>query len=161
MDQLDLLAVQGILNSLLQRHSLKAPILLCSAFFIVQLSHPYMTTVKTIALTRQTFVDKVLSLLFNMLSSLEGRKCNKIKSRIWRPTNWRTVIPKKFSHSCEDSELCVRLPSLRILQRHWDPQGIWLWTPVGFDYKNSIGLKETETLGERKQCKLYDWFCIS
>ena len=70
MDQLDLLAVQGILKSLLQHHSSKASILLCSAFFIVQLSHPYMTTGKTIALNRQTFVGKVMSLLFNMLSRL-------------------------------------------------------------------------------------------
>ena len=70
MDWLDLLAVQGTLKSLLQHHSLKASILLCSAFFIAQLSHPYMTTGKTIALTRQTFVDKVMSLLFNMLSRL-------------------------------------------------------------------------------------------
>ena len=70
MDWLDLLAVQGTLKSLLQHHSSKASILLCSALFIVQLSHPYMTTGKTIALTRQTFVDKVMSLLFNMLSSL-------------------------------------------------------------------------------------------
>ena len=67
MDWLDLLAVQGTLNSLLQHHSSKASILQCSAFFIVQLSHPYMTTGKTIALTRQTFVDKVMSLLLNML----------------------------------------------------------------------------------------------
>ena len=70
MDWLDLLAVQGTLKSLLQHHSSKALILLCSAFFIVQLSHSYMTTRKTIALTRRTFVDKVMSLLFNMLSSL-------------------------------------------------------------------------------------------
>ena len=70
MDWLDLLAVQGTLKSLLQHHSSKASILLCSAFFIVQVSHPYMTTGKTIALTRQTFVGKVMSLLFNMLSSL-------------------------------------------------------------------------------------------
>ena len=70
MDRLDLLAVQGTLKSLLQHHSWKASILLCSAFFIVQLSYPYMTTGKTIALTRQTFVDKVMSLLFNMLSRL-------------------------------------------------------------------------------------------
>ena len=69
-DWLDLLAVQGTLKSLLQNHSSKASILQCSAFFIVQLSHPYMTTGKTIALTRQTFVDKVMSLLFNMLSRL-------------------------------------------------------------------------------------------
>ena len=70
MDWLDLFAVQGTLKSLLQHHSSKASILQHSAFFIVQLSHPYMTTVKTIALTRWTFVDKVMSLLFNMLSRL-------------------------------------------------------------------------------------------
>ena len=70
MDWLDLLAVQGTLKSLLQHHSSKPSILRCSAFFIVQLSHPYMTTRKTIALTRWTFVGKVMSLLFNMLSRL-------------------------------------------------------------------------------------------
>ena len=68
MDWLDLLAVQGTLKSLLQHHSSKASILQHSAFFTVQLSHPYMITGKTIALTRQTFVDKVMSLLFNKLS---------------------------------------------------------------------------------------------
>ena len=68
MDWLDLLAVQGTLKSLLQHHRSKPSILLCSAFFTVQLSHPYMTTGKTIALTRQIFVGKVMSLLFNMLS---------------------------------------------------------------------------------------------
>ena len=68
MNWLDLLAVQGTLKSLLQHCSSKASILWCSAFFIVQLSHPYMTTGKTIALTRRTFVGKVMSLLFNMLS---------------------------------------------------------------------------------------------
>ena len=67
---MDLLAIQGTLKSLLQHHSSKASILRCSAFFIVQLSHPYMTTGKTIALTRRNFVAKVLSLLFNMLSRL-------------------------------------------------------------------------------------------
>uniref|UniRef100_A0AC11EDY9 Uncharacterized protein n=1 Tax=Ovis aries TaxID=9940 RepID=A0AC11EDY9_SHEEP len=70
MDWLDLLAVQGALKSLLQHHSSKASILRHSTFFTVQLSHPYMTTGKTIALTRWTFVDKVMSLLFNMLSRL-------------------------------------------------------------------------------------------
>ena len=70
MDWLDLLAVQGTLKSLLQHHSSKASILHHSAFFIVQLSHPYMTTGKTIALTRRTFVGKVMSLLFNTLSRL-------------------------------------------------------------------------------------------
>ena len=70
MDWLDLLAVQGTLKSLLQHHSSKASILWCSPFFTVQLSHPYMTNGKTIALTRRTFVDKVMSLLFNILSRL-------------------------------------------------------------------------------------------
>ena len=70
MDWLDLLAVQGMLKSLLQHHSSKASILWHSAFFTVQLSHPYMTTGKTIALTRWTFVGKVMSLLYNMLSRL-------------------------------------------------------------------------------------------
>ena len=70
MDWLDLFAVQGTLKSLLQHHSSKASILQCSAFFIVHVSHLYMTNAKTIALTRQTFVGKVISLLFNMLSKL-------------------------------------------------------------------------------------------
>ena len=70
MEWFNLFAVQGTLKSLLQHHSSKASILLCSDFFIVQLSHPYMTTRKTIALTRWTFVGKVMSLFFNMLSRL-------------------------------------------------------------------------------------------
>ena len=70
MDWLDLLAVQGSLKSLLQHHSSKVSVLQCSAFFIVQLSHPYMTAGKTIALTRQIFVGKVMSLLSNILSRL-------------------------------------------------------------------------------------------
>ena len=70
IDWLDLLTVQGTLKSLLQHHSSKAPILRCSVFFTVQLSHPYMTTGKTIALTRQSFVGKVMSLLLNILSRL-------------------------------------------------------------------------------------------
>ena len=74
MDWLDLLTVQGTLKSLLQHHSSKASILWCSAFFTVQLSHPYMTRGKTIALTRRTFVGKVKSLLLNMLSRLVGYK---------------------------------------------------------------------------------------
>ena len=70
MDWLDFLAVQGTLKSLFQHHNLKVSVLQLSAFLILQLSHPYLTTGKTIALTRQTFVDKVMSLLFNMLSRL-------------------------------------------------------------------------------------------
>ena len=80
MDLLDLLAVQGTLNSLLQHHSSKVSILRCSVFFTVQLWHPYMTTGKTIALTRQTIVGKVMSLLFNMLSRLVRWR------RQWHPT---------------------------------------------------------------------------
>ena len=78
MDWLDLLAVQGTLKSILQHHSSKASILWHSAFFIVQLSHPYMTTGKTIALTRWTFVGKVMSLLFNMLSRLQGARSKRL-----------------------------------------------------------------------------------
>ena len=70
MDWFGLLAVQGTLKSLLQHHSLEASVLQCSAFFMVRLSHTYMTPGKTIALTRQTFVGKVISLLFNMVSRL-------------------------------------------------------------------------------------------
>ena len=70
MDWLDLLAVQGTLKNLLQHHSSKVSILWCSAFFIVQLSHPYITTGETISLTRWTFIGKVMSLLFNMLSRM-------------------------------------------------------------------------------------------
>ena len=86
MDWLDLLAVQGTLKSLLQHHSSKASILWCSTFFTVQLSHPYMTTGKTIALTRRTFVGKVVSLIFNMLSRLVQRKQ-------WHPTP--VLLPRK------------------------------------------------------------------
>ena len=90
MDWLDLLAVQGTLKSLLQHHSSKASILQYSAFFIVQLSHPYTTTGKTIALTLQTFVGKVMSLLLNMLSKLvitflPRSKCLLI-SWLWSPS---------------------------------------------------------------------------
>ena len=84
MDWLDLLAVQRTLKSLLQHHSLKASILWCSAFFIVQISHPYMTTGKTIALTRWTFVDKVMFLLFNMLSRLEKAMAPHSSTLAWK-----------------------------------------------------------------------------
>ena len=81
MDWLDLLAAQGTLKSLLQHHSPKVSILQHSPFFIVQLSHPYMTTGKTIALTRRTFVDKVISLVFNMLSRLSTEE---LMSELWK-----------------------------------------------------------------------------
>ena len=81
MDWLDLLAVQGTLKSLLQDHSSKASILRCSAFFTVQLSHPYMTTRKTIALTRRTLVGKVMSLLLNMVSNCFKCKLNQFSNQ--------------------------------------------------------------------------------
>ena len=115
MDWLDLLAVQGTLNSLLQHHSSKASILQGSAFFTVQLSHPYMTTGKTIALTRRTFVDKGMSLFFNMLSRLVitflPRSKHLLISWLQSPsavileppknksTTWKTV---KFNHQSHD-----------------------------------------------------------
>ena len=99
MDWLDLLAVQGTLKNLLQRHSSKASILQCSAFFTVQLSHPYMTTGKTIALTRQTFVGKVMSLLLNMLSRLVitflPRNKRLLISRLQSPSAVILEPPKK------------------------------------------------------------------
>ena len=109
MDWLDLLAVQWTLKSLLQHHSSKASILLCSAFFIVQLSHPYKTTGKTIALTRWTFVGKVMSLLFNMLSRLvitflPGSKClliswlNSPSAVILEPPKKRPASVSTVSH---------------------------------------------------------------
>ena len=102
-DSFELLAVQGTLKSLLQYHSSKASILQCSAFFMVQLSHPSMTTGKTIALTRRTFVDKVMSLLFNMLSRLviaflPRSKCVLIS---WMQSPSAVILePKKIKSHC-------------------------------------------------------------
>ena len=103
MDWMDLLAVQGTFKSLLQHHSSKAAILRCSAFFTVQLSHPYMTTGKTLALTRWTFVGKVMSLLLNMLSRLvitflPRSKCLLI-SWLWSPSAVILELPKIKSGS--------------------------------------------------------------
>ena len=84
MELLDFLAVKGTLKSLLQHHSSKASILRCSAFFMVQLSHPYLTTGKTIALTRQTFVGKVMSLLFNTLSRFVVAFLSRTRERAWK-----------------------------------------------------------------------------
>ena len=110
MDCLDLLAVQGTLESLFQHHSSKTSILQCSAFFMVQLSHPYMTTGKIIALTWQIFVVKVMSLLFNMLSSfviafLPRSRCHLISwlqswsTVILEPQKIKSVTASTFSHS--------------------------------------------------------------
>ena len=109
MDWLDLLAVQGTFKSLLQHHSLKASMLRCSAFFIVQLSHPYMTTGKTIALTKWTFVGKVMSLLFNMLSRLvitflPRSKCLLIS---WLQSPFTVILePKKIKSATVSPSIC-------------------------------------------------------
>ena len=139
-DWLDLLAVQGTLKSLLQHHSSKASILRCSAFFTVQLSHPYMTTGKTIALTRWTFVGKVMSLFFNMLSRLVTtflpRSKHLLISWLQSPSAviWTLVGLKKTlgtpgsRHPTETkTELCLSVScgvwvSSRLLQG----QGLWV-----------------------------------
>jgi len=111
MDRFDLLAVQRTLKNLFQHHSWKASILLCSAFFMVQLSHPYMTTGKTIALTRQTFVSKVMFLLFNKLSRLVITFLPKSKCLLISWLKWPSAVI-------------------------WSPTLLWpnqtlLWTSVG------------------------------
>ena len=140
MDWLDLLAVQGTLKSLLQCHSSKAPVFRCSAFFIVQLSHPYMTTGKTISLPRWTFVDKVMSLLFNMLSRLAitflpWSKCLPISwlqspsAVIWSPKKLSEPLFLLFPHlfamkwwdRCHDLHFLNFLPLLF----HFHQQALW------------------------------------
>ena len=116
IDWFELLAVQGALKSLLQHHSSKASILLCSAFFIVQLSHPYMTAGKNIALTRWTFVSKVMSLLYNMLSRLVIAFLPRSKHLLipWLQSPSAVILePKKISLS-----LCIVSPS--IAMKSWD-----------------------------------------
>ena len=114
MDLLDLLAVQGTLKSLLQHHSSKAPILQCPVFFVVQLLHLYMSTGKTIALTRQTFVNKLMSLLLNMLSRLvtaflPRRKCLLI---LWLQSPSAVILePKKIKSltvSIISASICMK-----------------------------------------------------
>ena len=109
MDCLDLLAVQGTLKSLLQHHSSKTSILGLSAFFTVQLSYPYMTAGKTIALTRQTFVDKVMSLLFNMLSSLVITFLPKSKHLLisWLQSPSAVILePRKIKSAIVSPSIC-------------------------------------------------------
>ena len=110
MDWLDLLAVQGTVKSLLQHHGSKASVLRRSAFFIVQLSHPYMTTGKTIALTRQTFVGKEMSLLFNILSRLvitflprsKSLLISWLQSPFWSSKKWSATVSTVFPIICHE-----------------------------------------------------------
>ena len=119
MDRLDLLAVQGTLKSLLQNHSSKASVLRCSAFFRVQLSHPYMTTGRTIALTRQTFVGKV-SLLFNMLSRLVITFLSKSKRLLisWLQSPSAVILEPPKIKSITVSIVAVCVGEMRT----WDPK---------------------------------------
>jgi len=113
MDWLDLLAVQGTLKSLRQHHSSKASILRCSAFFIVQLSHPYMTTGKIIALTRRTFVSKVMSLLFNILSRLVITFLPRSKSLLisWLQSSSAVILePRKIKSATVSTVSPIYLP---------------------------------------------------
>ena len=119
MNWLDLLAVQGALKSLLQHHSSKASILWCSAFFIIQLSHPYMTTGKTIALTRRIFVGKAMSVLFNMLSRLviaflprSKCCCSSLQREVQEEgrrshSNEREEVKNKMVIVCEKEGKCI------------------------------------------------------
>ena len=108
IDWLDLLAVQGTLKSLVQQHSSKPSIIQCSALFIVQLSHPYMTTGKTIALTRQTFVAKVMSLLFNMLSRLVTTFLPRSKHLLisWLQSPSAVIWEKKIKSVTVSPDIC-------------------------------------------------------
>ena len=101
-DWFDLLTVQRTLKSLLQHHSLKASILWCSAFFIVQFSQPYMTTGKTMALTIQTFVDKVMSLLFNMLPSV----CHSVSSKEQESFYFMAAVTICSDFGVQESNIC-------------------------------------------------------
>ena len=109
MDWLDLLAVQGTLKSLPQPHSSKASILRCSAFFTVQLSHPYMTTRKTIALTRWTFIAKVMSLLFNMLSRLVITFLPRSKSLLisWLQSPSAVIVSPSICHEVKGPDAMI------------------------------------------------------
>ena len=118
MDWLYLLAVQGTFKSLLQRHSSKALILQCSAFFIVQLSHPYMTTGKTIALTRRTFIDKVMSLLFNMLSRFVITFLPRSKHLLisWLQSPSAVILePRKIKSSTVSPSICNEFMGLEAM----------------------------------------------
>ena len=136
MDWLDLLEVQGTLKSLLQHHSSKAPLLLCSAFFLVQLSHPYMTTGKTIVLTRQAFVGKVMSLLFNMQSRLvitflPRRKCLLIS---WLQSPSVVILkPKKI----KPVMISIVSPSICHEVMGWDAMILVFWM---FSFKPAFSL---------------------
>ena len=133
MDWLDLLAVQGTLKSLLQHHSSKASILQHSAFFIVQLSHSYMTTGKTIALTRRTFVGKVMSLLFNMLSRLVITFLPRSKCLLlsWLQSPSAVILEPKKRQSVTVSTSCIHVESRNMSQMNLFVGQEWRRRPRG------------------------------
>jgi len=126
MDWLDLLAVQGTLKSLLQHHSSKASVLQCSAFFTIQLSHPYMTTGKTIALTSWTFVGKVMSLLLNMLSRLVIKSLSSVQLFVipWTTVHGTTIQPMEFSRP--EYWNGKPFPSPGFFPTHWSNTGLYI-----------------------------------
>ena len=142
MDWLDLLAVQGTLKSLLQHHSSKPSILQRSAFFIVQLLHPYMTTGKTIALIRQTFVGKVMSLLFNMLSRLVITFLPKSKRLLisWLQSPSAVILEaQKIKSAAVSPSICHEVTALRQWQSQAAPGlgGMCQWvSKCGHQYGN-------------------------
>ena len=160
IDWLDLLAVQGTLKNLLQHHSPKASVVPCSAFFIVQLSHPYLNTGKTIALSRWTFVRKVMSLLFNMLSRLiiaflPRSKCLSISwmqspyAMIWGPPKIKSLFPYLFAMKWRD-RITSEMPIL------WPPDVknwlIWKDPDAGKDWGwEEKGTTENEMVGWHHQ----------
>ena len=129
MDWLDLLAVQGTLKSLLQHQCSKPSILLCSAFFMVQLSHPYMTTGKTIALIKQTFVGKVMSLLFNMLSRLVTAFLPKSKCLL---ISWLQSLSAVNLEPKKIKSVTVSIVSLSVCQEVMGPDTMFLVLNVHF-----------------------------
>ena len=178
MDWLDLLAVQGTLKSFLQHHSSKASILQCSAFFMVQLSYPYMTTGKTITLTRWTFAGKVMSLLFNMLSKLiitflpRGKHLliswlqlpsvvilepKKIKSVTVSPSICLTVffiyfcIALQYASICSDFALCQNFQFQRRTLNIWK---LILWSPIWLAFQHLLWASNTL---KWRSMKIY-WF---
>ena len=154
MDWLDLLAVQGTLKSLLQHHTSKASILQCSAFFMVQLSHPYMTTGKTIALTRRTFGGKVMSLLLNILSRLVivflPRSRHLLISWLQSPSAVILELPKMKSLT----ELFQILKGDAIKVLHSICQQIWKTQHWPQDWKRSVFILVPKK-GNAKECSNY------
>ena len=149
MDWLDLLEVQVTLKNLLQHHSSKASILLCSAFFIVKFSHPYMTTGKTIALTRQTFLDKVMSLLFNMLSRLVITFLPRSKCILiwWLQSPSAVILEPRKIKSATVSTVSTSVLPMNI--QDWSPLGWTAW--ISFQSKGLSRVFSNTTV-QKHQC---------